>query len=207
MIKLIAGLGNPGAEYAATRHNVGFWVVDSIAREAGAALRLEARFNGRVARAQFHGLNLHLLQPQTFMNRSGISVRAWMQFHKIQSDEILVVHDELDFPPGVVKLKRGGSSGGHNGLKDITVHVSTPDYWRLRIGVGHPRHSSSKKDQIDVAQFVLKPPHPEERTLIEHAIQRALSALPGIVRGNITQAMNQLHQTSNDLSLDGGRGL
>ncbi len=196
MIKLIAGLGNPGAEYAATRHNIGFWVIDAIASEAGGALRSEARFHGYVAHARFHGLSLRLLQPQTFMNRSGRSVHAVARFYDISPDEILIVHDELDLPPGTAKLKQGGGSGGHNGLKDITLHLSSPDYWRLRIGIGHPRDSSSKEAQIGVTRFVLKPPRPKEQALINDAIRRALSILPHIVTGDTTHAMNRLHCVS-----------
>ncbi|CCD29787.1 peptidyl-tRNA hydrolase (PTH) [Candidatus Glomeribacter gigasporarum BEG34] len=193
MIKLIAGLGNPGGEYAATRHNAGFWVIHAIARNAGAILRPEARFHSDVAHISFCGLSLRLLQPQTFMNRSGLSVCALAQFYKILPEEILIAHDELELPPGAVKLKRGGGSGGHNGLKDITLRLSTPDYWRLRIGIGHPRASLSKEAQSKVADFVLSPPPPEEQALIHDAIRRALSVLPDIAAGNTAQAMNRLH--------------
>ena len=124
MIKLIVGLGNPGAEYTATRHNAGFWFVDQLARDAGASLRDERRFHGHYGRGRLNGQEIHLLEPQTFMNRSGQSVVAVAQFFKILPDEILVAHDELDLPPGTVKLKLGGGSGGHNGLKDISAHLS-----------------------------------------------------------------------------------
>src|SRR5260363_43602 len=174
---MIAGLGNPGGEYAATRHNAGFWVIHAIARNAGAILRPEARFHSDVAHISF----------------SGLSVCALAQFYKILPEEILIAHDELELPPGAVKLKRGGGSGGHNGLKDITLRLSTPDYWRLRIGIGHPRASLSKEAQSKVADFVLSPPPPEEQALIHDAIRRALSVLPDIAAGNTAQAMNRLH--------------
>lgn len=197
MIKLIVGLGNPGAHYAATRHNIGFWAVDLIAQESGVILRSETRFHGCVAQTKFHGFSLRLLQPQTFMNRSGLAVRALAQFYKILPEEILIVHDELELPPGTVKLKRSGSSGGHNGLKDITLHLSTSDYWRLRIGIGHPRHPLSQAAQSKVTDFVLTPPQPAEHILIEDAIRRALITLPEIVKGDIERAMNHLHRTAS----------
>lgn len=162
MIKLIVGLGNPGAEYTATRHNAGFWLVDQLAREAGATLRDERRFHGFYAKARLCGEEVHLLEPQTYMNRSGQSVVALAHFFKILPNEILVAHDELDLPPGAVKLKLGGGSGGHNGLKDISAHLSSQQYWRLRIGIGHPRdmipESARAGAKPDVANFVLKPP-------------------------------------------------
>ena len=177
MIKLIVGLGNPGAEYTATRHNAGFWLVDQFAREAGAQrCATSAASTVIYGKARLHGHEVHLLEPQTFMNRSGQSVVAVAQFFKILPDEILVAHDELDMPPGTVKLKLGGGSGGHNGLKDISAHLSSQQYWRLRIGIGHPRdlipESARAGAKPDVANYVLKPPRREEQDAID-AVHRA----------------------------------
>jgi len=194
MIKVIAGLGNPGAEFDATRHNAGFWLVDQLAREAGATLRHEPRFNAVVAKARLYGEDVWLIEPQTFMNRSGQSVVGLARFYKILPDQILVVHDELDLPPGVVKLKRGGGTGGHNGLKDISAQLTTPDYWRLRIGIGHPRDLLPAGGKADVVNFVLKPPRREEQELIDTAIERSLAVMPQIVQGESERAMMNLHR-------------
>ncbi len=196
MIKLIAGLGNPGAEYSATRHNAGFWAVAAIARATQTTLRHEARFHGLAARARFHGSEVWLLQPETFMNRSGQSVAALARFHKILPAEILVVHDELDLPPGAVKLKFSGGSGGHNGLKDIAAHLATPQYWRLRLGIGHPRDLAADDKKADVANYVLKPPRKEEQTLLDDAIGRSLTIMQWVVQGEMERAMMQLHRQS-----------
>jgi PTH1 family peptidyl-tRNA hydrolase len=196
MIKLIVGLGNPGAEYAATRHNAGFWFVDLLAREAGATLRNESRFHGYAAKARLHGEEVWLLQPQTYMNRSGLSVVSLARFHKILPDEIVVVHDEMDLPPGVAKLKLGGGSGGHNGLKDISAHLTTPQYYRLRIGVGHPRDLIPGGGKPDVVNFVLKPPRREEQETIDAALERASAVMPMVIKGEVERAMMQLHRLS-----------
>jgi PTH1 family peptidyl-tRNA hydrolase len=198
MIQLIVGLGNPGAEYAATRHNAGFWFIDQLARDAGATLRDERRFHGAYAKAHVRGKEVHLLQPQTFMSRSGLSVVAVAQFFKILPQAILVVHDELDLPAGVAKLKCGGSSGGHNGLKDISAHLSTQQYWRLRIGIGHPRdlipETARAGARPDVVNFVLKPPRKDEQAVIDASIDKSLSVMPMIVHGEMERAMMQLHR-------------
>jgi PTH1 family peptidyl-tRNA hydrolase len=200
MIKLIAGLGNPGDEYRTTRHNAGFWLIDRLARETGAKLRHEKSFYGFAARAQLNGIEVWLLQPQTFMNRSGQSITALARFYKIPSAQILIVHDELDLPPGTARLKLGGGSGGHNGLKDITAHLSTPDYWRLRIGIGHPRAlppegaCAGAGAKPDVVNYVLKPPRKDEQAAIDTAIERGLAVLPLIVKGDTEGAMMQLHR-------------
>jgi PTH1 family peptidyl-tRNA hydrolase len=199
MIKMIVGLGNPGPEYTATRHNAGFWLADALAHEAHATLRHESRHNGMVARARLYGEEICLLQPQTYMNRSGIAVVALANFYKILPDQILVAHDELDLPPGTVKLKLGGGSGGHNGLKDISAHLSTQQYWRLRIGIGHPRdalpeNAKAAGTRPDVVNFVLKPPRKEEQELIDSAIERAMSVMPMVVKGELERAMMQLHK-------------
>ncbi|MBN3723708.1 aminoacyl-tRNA hydrolase [Burkholderia sp. Ac-20379] len=200
MIKLIVGLGNPGAEYTATRHNAGFWLVDQLAREAGATLRDERRFHGHYAKARLYGEEIHLLEPQTYMNRSGQSVVAVAQFFKILPDEILVAHDELDLPPGSTKFKLGGGSGGHNGLKDISAHLSSQQYWRLRIGIGHPRdlipEGSRAGAKPDVANFVLKPPRREEQDVIDASIERALAVMSIFAKGETERAVMQLHRNS-----------
>lgn len=197
MIKLIAGLGNPGPEYVTTRHNAGFWLVDLLAREAGATLRHEPRFNALVAKARLYGEEVWLIEPQTFMNRSGLSVVGLARFYKILPDEILVAHDELDLPPGTVKFKRGGGTGGHNGLKDIGAQLTTPEYWRLRIGIGHPRDLQPQNTgKPDVATFVLKPPRREEQALIDESIERSLAVMPQFVKGEAERAMMNLHRNA-----------
>ncbi len=186
-IRLIVGLGNPGAEYEKTRHNAGFWLVDQL---ANGALKRESHFQALVAKTRISGCEVWLLEPQTFMNRSGQSVAALARFYKINPEEILVVHDELDLSPGVAKLKKGGSSGGHNGLKDISAALGTQDYWRLRIGIGHPR---SLNLQQPVADFVLHRPRKEEQSLIEQAIEKSLRVIPIVCEGPFEKAMMELH--------------
>ena len=189
MIKLFVGLGNPGPEYTATRHNAGFWWVDQLARRLNAPLALERAYKGRVARASVAGQSVWLLQPQTFMNLSGKSVASLARFFKIQPEEILVVHDELDLPPGQVKLKRGGSHAGHNGLRDIHAQLGSPNYWRLRIGIGHPGEKS------EVANWVLKKPAPDQRTLIEDSIAHSLKAHTAMLAGDMDKATLLVHTT------------
>lgn len=174
--RLIVGLGNPGVEYSETRHNAGFWFCEQLATRLGTGFNHESRFHGMAANARAAGT--WLLMPQTFMNRSGQSVGALARFYRIQADEVLVVHDELDIPPGQLRLKFGGGLGGHNGLKDIAAHLGTQDFWRLRIGIGHPG------DRNEVINFVLKRPQREEQDLIDAAIDRALDIWPLIVQGN-----------------------
>ena len=189
MIKLFVGLGNPGPEYEATRHNAGFWWIDALARELGATLVPERSYWGLVARTSVQGESRWLLQPQTFMNLSGKSVAALARFFKIQPHEILVAHDELDFAPGQVKLKRGGSHGGHNGLRDIHAQLGSPDYWRLRIGIGHPGAKA------EVVHWVLKKPAPDQRVLIEDSIAHALQAKDALLAGDMEKATLQIHTT------------
>jgi len=184
-VRLVVGLGNPGAEYTETRHNAGFWFCERLADALGARFAPESRFHGLVANARSAGV--WLLMPQTYMNRSGQSVGALARFYRIPASEILVVHDELDIPPGQLRLKFGGGLGGHNGLKDTSAHLGTNDYWRLRIGIGHPG------DRNEVANFVLKPPRREERELIDEAVDRALAAWPLIAGGNWTAATTRLN--------------
>lgn len=186
-IRLIVGLGNPGNEYEQTRHNAGFWLVDQLAH---GQLKRESRFNALVGKTRLAGNEVWLLEPQTFMNRSGQSVGALANFYKITADEILVVHDELDLPPGSAKIKRGGSSGGHNGLKDITAALGTQDYWRLRIGIGHPREMNL---QQSVADFVLHRPRKEEQSLIEQSIDKSLAVITLLCEGSFEKAMMELH--------------
>ncbi|MDQ7989704.1 MAG: aminoacyl-tRNA hydrolase [Candidatus Dactylopiibacterium sp.] len=181
--RLIVGLGNPGAEYTETRHNAGFWFCERLAHALGATLNHESRFHGFVGRAG----NTWFLLPQTFMNRSGQAVQALAHFHRIPPGEILVVHDELDIPPGQLRLKFGGGLGGHNGLKDITARLSTQDYWRLRIGIGHPG------DKSQVASFVLNRPRREEQDEIDRALDRALAAWPQIARGDWNAATQHIN--------------
>ena len=186
-IELIVGLGNPGPKYDATRHNVGFWFVDAIARQKGASLRPENKFHGEVGQVTIEGQTVRLLKPTTYMNHSGQSVRAVAQFYKITADNILVVHDELDIPPGALRLKKGGGHGGHNGLRDIISHLSSKEFTRLRLGIGHPGSSR------DVTNYVLGRAGGEDQQLIEQAIDDALHYLPMIVQGEQQKAMNHLH--------------
>jgi PTH1 family peptidyl-tRNA hydrolase len=186
-IRLIVGLGNPGREYETTRHNVGFLWVDELARLQKLNFKSEAKFHGLTARGQLHGHEVLLLKPQTFMNVSGRSVGALAQFYKIAPAEMLVVHDELDLPPGVARLKIGGGHGGHNGLKDIIAHLASKDFWRLRIGIGHPG------DRAEVANYVLNDPRREERELMEQAMQKAQDIAHLVIEGKTEAAMLKLH--------------
>ena len=183
-IRLIVGLGNPGPEYEQTRHNAGFWLVDNLANDLGCKLAREARFNALVGKTRIAGNEVWLLEPQTYMNRSGQPVGAVARFYKIAPEEILVVHDELDLAPGTARLKKGGSSGGHNGLKDISAALGTQDYWRLRLGIGHPRTLNS---QQVVADYVLHRPRKEEQALIDEALAKALDVIPLLCEGKPKQ--------------------
>lgn len=187
MIRLFVGLGNPGPEYEATRHNAGFWWIDALARELKVNLSFERSYHGLMARTTVKGETVWLLEPQTFMNASGKSVAALAKFFKIKPEEILVAHDELDIVPGQVKLKRGGSHAGHNGLRDIHAQLGSDDYWRLRIGVGHPGVKS------EVIHWVLKKPSPDHRQAIEACIDRSLKALPELLGGDVSKATMLIH--------------
>jgi PTH1 family peptidyl-tRNA hydrolase len=187
-VRLVVGLGNPGRQYEATRHNAGFWFVDALAALLGASFAGEAKFHGRIARAVG---DLRLLEPGTYMNLSGRAVGAVAQFFGIAPAEILVVHDELDLKPGEARLKFGGGTAGHNGLRDIAAHLSGPEFWRLRIGIGHPRDSAIA--QQPVADYVLQPPRANELAAIEDALARALDAWPAIAAGEPERAMTALH--------------
>ena len=195
-IKVIVGLGNPGTQYEKTRHNAGYRWVDAIAAAKRASWKKESKFAGWTTRVEEGEAEFLLLKPATYMNESGRSVSAVMRFFKIEPGQMLVVHDELDLAPGVVKLKRGGGTGGHNGLADIGDALDSKDFWRLRIGIGHPR--DSELTQQDVVDYVLKPPRAEERAGIVAAIGRAMAAWPAIAAGDMEAAMMALHTTNKD---------
>lgn len=181
--RFIVGLGNPGSEYENTRHNLGFWFLDRLAGELGATLAAQSKFHGIVGR---HG-DQWLLKPATFMNRSGLAVLSLAFFYKIPPNEILIIHDDLDLPPGGIRIKQGGGNGGHNGLKDIQAHLGSPDFWRLRLGIGHPG------DRDEVINYVLKAPRREEREAIDRAIDRCLLAWPKLAAGDYAAAQRVLH--------------
>jgi PTH1 family peptidyl-tRNA hydrolase len=187
MIRLLVGLGNPGPEYEATRHNAGFWWIDEVVRKLGASLVPDRSYFGLVARVNRPDGPIWLLEPMTFMNLSGKSVAALARFFKIAPDEILVAHDELDLVPGQMKMKLGGSHAGHNGLRDIHAQLGTPDYWRLRLGIGHPGVKS------EVVNYVLKKPSPEHREAIEKSIDLSMTALDLILAGDMERAMMKVH--------------
>jgi len=186
-IRLLVGLGNPGREYELTRHNAGFWWVDAYARKRGVSLRAESRYFGAAARTSIGGRDLWLLEPATYMNESGKSVAALARFYKIEPDEILVVHDELDLPPGAVRAKLAGGHGGHNGLRDIHAHLGTLAFWRLRIGIGHPG------DRNAVVGYVLHRPLAEEQRAIDEGIERSLDLADAMIDGAFESVMMKLH--------------
>ncbi|MGB0712581.1 MAG: aminoacyl-tRNA hydrolase [Gammaproteobacteria bacterium] len=188
-MRLIVGLGNPGPDYDQTRHNAGFWFVDELARRHGASFQNESRFHGEACRLTLNGRDLRLLKPMTFMNRSGQSIGSLARFFKIPVEHILVVHDELDLPPGSARLKKGGGHGGHNGLRDSIAHLGK-DFARLRIGIGHPGH----KDKV--VGFVLNRPGKDELPAIERAIDSAADAAPDLVAGDWDKAVRELHSSS-----------
>lgn len=187
MIRLLVGLGNPGPEYQATRHNAGFWFVDAAARQLKVNLAADRSYYGMVGRVNRQEGALWLLQPMTYMNLSGKAVGALARFFKIAADEILVVHDELDLLPGQVKLKRAGSHAGHNGLKDIQAQLGSADFWRLRIGIGHPGVRS------EVVDHVLRKPPQAERAAIDDAIAMSMKALDLLLAGDMERAMMRIH--------------
>ncbi len=187
-IRLVVGLGNPGREHAATRHNAGFWFADALAAKLGATFIRESKFQGQVAKTAG---GLRLLKPGTYMNLSGRSVASLSRFFALPPEDVLVVHDELDLQPGEAKMKFGGGVAGHNGLRDIASALGTQDFWRLRLGIGHPRDSSIP--QQDVADYVLAPPSRDDRAAIDDAIARGLDAWPAIAAGDFERAMLLLH--------------
>jgi PTH1 family peptidyl-tRNA hydrolase len=191
-IRLIAGLGNPGREYERTRHNAGFWWVDAIAERKRAEWKKETKFAGHVARVEEGGRDFWLLKPATFMNLSGRSVGNFMRFYQIEPAELLVVHDELDLAPGVVKLKLGGGAGGHNGLADIIEKLGTKEFWRLRVGIGHPG------DKDRVPDYVLEKARREEQEAIDPPFDRSLDLLPRLATGRLQDAIAWLHTSPED---------
>ncbi len=184
---LIVGLGNPGAQYARTRHNVGFWLIDRL----GASLRADSKYHAEIGTTTIDGERVVLMKPLTFMNRSGQAVGAYARFFRIPPAQILVVHDELDLAPGTVRLKQGGGHGGHNGLRDISAQLGA-DYRRLRIGIGHPGSADL------VTDYVLGSPAPDDRIAIEQSIDRAIERLGDIVKGRFEHAMNELNRRDGD---------
>ena len=184
-IRLIVGLGNPGKEYADTRHNAGAWLAERFAAARGIALRKEGKYHGLAGRDEASGA--WLLLPTTYMNLSGKSVAALAGFFKIAPNEILVAHDELDFLPGMVKMKLGGGVAGHNGLRDISAQTGSNDYWRLRLGIGHPGERDA------VADYVLSKPSSLDREAIDESIGRALEIVPLCIAGEVERAMHKLH--------------
>lgn len=186
-IRLLVGLANPGIDYAKTRHNAGAWFVEHLVAQLGKSLRMERKYHGQYTQAIVDSYPCHLLVPATYMNHSGQAVQACAAYHRIPSTSILIAHDDIDLDPGTVKLKFDGGDGGHNGLKDVISHLNTKQFYRLRIGVGHPGQSK------DVVNFVLNPPSQAERKEIDAAILRAYEILPFILSGDIQQAMQRLH--------------
>jgi PTH1 family peptidyl-tRNA hydrolase len=195
-IRLVAGLGNPGRGYAATRHNAGFWFADALAAKLGARFAHEAKFASELARVG----DVRIIKPMTFMNLSGRAVAGVARFFAIDPDAILVVHDELDLVPGDARLKLGGGVAGHNGLRDIKAQLGSADFWRLRIGIGHPRNSALP--EREVVDYVLKPPDGDERTQIDDAVDRALRVSGDILAGNTERAMTALHTRPPEPSSD-----
>ena len=187
MIKLLVGLGNPGSDYEQTRHNAGFWWLQQAATILGVRLSAERAYSGLLARTSIAGHPLWLLQPQTFMNQSGKSVAALANFFKISAPEILVAHDDLDIEPGEAKLKLGGSHAGHNGLRDIHAQLGSDQYWRLRLGIGHPGN------RAEVVHWVLKKPSLDHRLAIDQSIVKTLQSLPQLLAGEMEQAMRSIH--------------
>lgn len=189
-IKLIVGLGNPGPQYADTRHNAGVWFIDKLARQLGMGFQSENRFLGELAKTKIKGNDLFLLFPTTYMNRSGQSVGALAKFFKIQPAEIMVAHDELDLLPGQLKIKRGGGHAGHNGLRDIQAHLGTNDYWRARIGIGHPRSLGLNQG---VSDFVLHRPMVDQQNQIDACLAVLLKHIGSLLEGNFSQASTRVH--------------
>ncbi|HSF79128.1 MAG TPA: aminoacyl-tRNA hydrolase [Steroidobacteraceae bacterium] len=186
VIRLVVGLGNPGPEYAATRHNAGFWFVDELARRHEGHFKHERRYGGETCRVAVGGRDLWLLKPMAYMNRSGTPVRALCDYLQIPAEEVLVAHDDLDLPPGTVRLKRGGGAGGHNGLKDTITHLGE-DFWRLRLGIGRPAHRE------EVIGYVLRRPGPEDEESILKAADLAAHEFPHLLTDGPGKVMNRLH--------------
>lgn len=190
-ISLVVGLGNPGSQYERTRHNAGFWVLDRWVSLLKTSFQSEKGFFGDLAKARWHGRQVYLLKPSTFMNRSGQSVAAVARFYKIDVAQVLVVHDELDLLPGQLRLKRGGGHAGHNGLRDIQSVFGDAGFWRLRVGIGHPRSLGLNQG---VADFVLHPPSISDQQLVDRALDRCDEAMPLLLEADMSRAMGQLHR-------------
>jgi len=188
--RLIVGLGNPGPEYERTRHNAGFWLADRVADDLRANFAPEKSFFGHVAKARVDGENVLLAKPMTYMNRSGQCVGALARFYKLAPEQVLVLHDELDLAPGQVKIKQGGGHAGHNGLKDIQAALGSPAFWRLRLGIGHPRTLGLAQQVVD---FVLHPPRREEQDAIDAAIDDCRAVMPLLLAGDFDRATARLH--------------
>lgn len=186
-VALLAGLGNPGPSYEQTRHNAGFWFIDELLRRYGGALRGDRRHGAELGSVQIGAHRLQLVKPMTFMNRSGEPLASVARFYRIPPEQILVVHDELDLPPGIARIKQGGGHGGHNGLRSIIQQLSSQGFRRLRIGIGHPGPGN------DVVGYVLRKPAEIERLAIDAAMQRAADVLPDLLDGRVEQAMHRLH--------------
>jgi peptidyl-tRNA hydrolase, PTH1 family len=185
-LRIIVGLGNPGPEHLLTRHNAGFWFVDALAAKAGARFRSHTKFQGEICRTQLSGGEVTLLKPMTYMNRSGLAIRALFDYLKVQASEVLVVHDELDLPVGEVRFKLGGGAGGHNGLRDTITHLGQ-DFWRLRLGIGHPG------DKSEVIDYVLRRAPKEEEARLLESVSEAVPALQVFLEQGAERAMNDLH--------------
>jgi PTH1 family peptidyl-tRNA hydrolase len=185
-IRLIVGLGNPGQSYDQTRHNAGFWFVDELCERLGGHFRPEAKFFGQLVKVSLTGHDVWLLKPMTYMNRSGQSLSAFCGYFKILMDQVLIVHDEIDLPPGTARLKRSGGHGGHNGLRDVIAHLGR-EFWRLRLGVGHPGH----RDQV--TDYVLSRPTQAEAGLIRESIEQAADVIDLVIAGEMEKAMHRLH--------------
>jgi len=186
-IRLIVGLGNPGADYVETRHNAGFWLIDLIAADHSLSFRFEKRYNAQVCKFKAEGKDIYLLKPQAFMNRSGQAVAALARYYKIKPEQILVLHDELDLPPGINRIKQAGGHGGHNGLRDIVNHLGSREFFRIRVGIGHPGDASQ------VINYVLHKPSVADLNAIEAANRDTLAVMPLIIEGRIDKAMQALH--------------
>ena len=186
-IRLIVGLGNPGADYVDTRHNAGFWLADLLAADLGLSFKFEKRYNAEACKFRADGRDVYLLKPQAFMNRSGQAVAALARYYKIAPGQILVIHDELDLPPGTNRIKQAGGHGGHNGLRDIVNHLGSSEFFRIRIGIGHPGDSSQ------VTNYVLHKPSAADLNAIEAANRDTLAVMPLVIEGRIDKAMQALH--------------
>jgi PTH1 family peptidyl-tRNA hydrolase len=197
LIRLVTGLGNPGPEYEATRHNAGFWFVDELARRHDGRFKAERRYGGDLCRIQVGAADLWLLKPMAYMNRSGTPIRALCDYLQIPSQQVLVAHDDLDLPPGTVRLKRGGGAGGHNGLKDTITHLGE-DFWRLRFGIGRPEFRD------EVIGYVLQRPMPEEDRLLGDAIGLAADEFPRLLADGAGRVMNRLHSRPAAAEPDAG---